>query len=169
MKKWPVQVDTQIVIKDIFPWDNLSMQGKTVWVWVYVHACLAELTGIIHTVVCGLGFLLLTAQEPQGQWLFVRFNWRLAYSIYTFRLVSQTSDHIFTAEIRAQCPLGTSPRVLPAAGTQFLFTWIFFAEIPPYLLSPCVCAPPSFLDRTSRLFLAQFCLSSHFLSPTVGR
>lgn len=112
-------------------WANRNNPRSGLWAWLLTPHCPGT-SGAM--ALCGV--------------------WLKAYLQYLhLRLTPQASDHIFTAEIRAQCPLGTSPRVLPAAGTRVLFTWIFFAEIAPYQLSPLCLCPTSLPGQNFQAFL----------------
>lgn len=162
MKRWPVQANTQTSRQGIFP---LRQHKHTVecCMGLGVHACLLDRANRnkSHT---GL-WVWFHSPHYQGtsrsKWLFVGFNCRLAYSTYMFKYApSRLRPLLYCWDARG---------IFPAARTWFLFAGIFFAQILSNQPFPYACTLPPFLDKTSRFFLAQFCLSLHFLSPTLGR
>lgn len=133
-------------------------------------ACLAEPRGVIHTVVCGFGFVSHTAKALQGASGFLR---GLTEGLPTVSTRSNTLLEALAASslLRAELslPRGHLPGSYQLLGSDCCllgFSLLRFHRTScPLVSSPSLPFP----DRTSRLFLEQLCLSLYFLSPTVGR
>lgn len=135
-------------------------------------ACLAEPRGVIHTAVCGFGFVSHTAKALQGA---SGFLWGLTEGLPTVPTRSNTLLEALAASslLRAELslPKGHLPGSYQLLGSDCCllgFSLLRFHRTScPLLLVSSPSLP--FPDRTSRLFLEQLCLSLYFLSPTVGR
>lgn len=133
-------------------------------------ACLAEPRGVIHTAVCGFGFVSHTAKALQGA---SGFLWGLTEGLPTVStrsnmlLEALAASSLLKAEL--SLPRGHLPRSYQLLGSDCCLLGFsllrFHCTSCPLVSSPFLPFP----DRTSRLFLEQLCLSLYFLSPTVGR